>query len=153
MAPGTLSPRRRPEDSEALVWPASTLVRIMTSHPVIAHNSLRLMAERILGKWERINGLLTESLERRVARALLLLGSRIGRKAEGGVAIGLMLTHQDLAAFVGATPSTMSRILTRWRRLRIVDAGRSWLVIRARRLTPIVGGHGRSESDPQHGKP
>jgi CRP-like cAMP-binding protein len=130
------------ENSEALVWPATTLIRLMTNHPTIAHNSLRLMAEHIQGKWERINGLLTEPLERRVARALLLLGSRIGRPVNRGPAIELTLTHQDLAAFVGTTPYTMSRIFRGWRRLRIIDAGRGWVMIRPRRLAALVGEHG-----------
>jgi len=130
------------EESEALVWHATALVHIMTSHPMIARNSLRLMAERIQGKWERINGLLTESLEQRVARALLLLGSRIGRRAERSPAIELTLNHQDLAAFVGTTPFTISRIFSGWRRHRIVDAGRGWVVIWPRRLATRVGAHG-----------
>ena len=126
------------EDTEALVWPATTLVRMMTSHPVIAHNSLRLMAERIQGTWERLHGLLTEPLEQRTARALLALGTRLGRTVDGGAAIELRLPRQDLAAFVGATPYAMSRIVSRWRRLGIVDAGRGWVVVWPRRLARMV---------------
>lgn len=130
------------EDSEALVWPAGALVHLMTNHPMIARNSLRLMAEGIQGKWERINGLLTEPLERRVARALLRLSSRIGRRVGRGRAITLTLNHQDLAAFVGTTPYSISRIFSAWKRLRIVDARRGWVVIRPRRLATLVGNRG-----------
>ena len=130
------------EDSEALAWSATTLANVMTSHPVIAHNCLRLMAETIQGTWERVHGLFAESLERRAARALLMLGARIGRRAESGTAITLRLPRQDLAAFVGATPYAMSRIVSRWRRLRIVDAGHGWVMIWPRRLAKIVGDSG-----------
>ncbi len=131
------------EDSDALVWPAAALVSLITNHPRISRNSLRLMAEHIQGRWTLINGFLTESLDRRVARALLLLGSRIGRRAGRGPMIELALTHKDLAAFVGTTPYTISRIFSGWRRLRIVDAGRGWVAIWPHRLAARVGDHNR----------
>jgi CRP-like cAMP-binding protein len=130
------------EDSEALAWPAAVLTRMMAKHPMIAHNSLRIMAERIQGASERFHGLLAESLERRTARALLMLGARLGRTVEGGTAIEIRLLRQDLAAFVGSTPYAMRRLVSRWRRLRIVDAGRGWVVIRPRRLATMIGDRG-----------
>ena len=126
------------EDSEALVWPATTLVRIMASRPVIAHNSLRFLAGCVQEKWERLHALLTESLEQRTVRALVVLGTRLGRTADGGNAIELRLPRQDLAAFVGATPYAMSRIVSRWRRRGVIDAGRGWVVIWPRRLATMV---------------
>ncbi len=127
------------EDSAALAWPAAVLVRILTDHPVIAHNSFCLMAARIQEKWDRLHGMLTESLERRVARALLSLGATIGRRVEGSPAVRVMLAHRDLAAFVGATPYTTSRILSRWKRLRLIDGGRGWLTLWPRGLAAIAG--------------
>jgi CRP/FNR family transcriptional regulator, nitrogen oxide reductase regulator len=129
------------EDSEALAWPAATLRRIVATHPTIAHNGLRLMAGHVQGAWERFHGLLTEPLDRRIARALLALGTRIGRIVDGGAAIELRLPRQDLAAFVGATPYAVSRIISRWKRLQIVDAGRGWVIIRRPGLAAVAMGH------------
>jgi CRP-like cAMP-binding protein len=104
------------------------------------------MAERIQTTWERLHGQRTESLERRTARALLVLGRRVGRTADGEAAIELRLSRQDLAAFVGATPYAVSRIVSRWRRLRIVDAGRGWVRVWPRRLAAAAGDRIRSRA-------
>jgi CRP-like cAMP-binding protein len=130
------------ENSEALAWRAPVLARLMVSDPVIVRNGLRLMAERIQGTWKRLHALLTEPLERRTARALLVLASRTGRAVDGSAAIELRLARQDLAAFVGATPYAVSRLVSRWRRRRIVDAGRGWVVVRPRRLAAIAANRG-----------
>jgi CRP/FNR family transcriptional regulator, nitrogen oxide reductase regulator len=129
------------EDSEALMWPAAALTRILSDHPSIAHNGLRLMGARIRGAWERFHGLLTEPLERRTASALLALGARIGHTAGRGAAVELRLPRHDLAAFVGATPYAMSRVISQWKRRGIVDAGRGWVVVVRPRTLVAMGNH------------
>jgi CRP/FNR family transcriptional regulator, nitrogen oxide reductase regulator len=129
-------------DSEAVMWPAPALTCILSVHPLIAHNGLRLMGARIQGAWERFHALLTEPLERRTASALLALGTRMGHTLGGGPAVELRLPRHDLAAFVGATPYAISRIIGRWKRRGIVDAGRGWVVVvRPRMLITMVGNH------------
>jgi CRP-like cAMP-binding protein len=131
--------------SAALTWPASALTRLMATHRGIASNSLHLMALHVQGACEQFHGALTDSLERRTATALLALGAKIGCIVEESAAVELRLPRRDLAAVVGTTPSAVGRIIRRWRRLRIVDAGRSWIIMRPHRLAAMVTATSRAK--------
>ena len=57
------------EDCQALSWDATTFIHTVVSHHKIASNAMRLMAERIGVKWDRIEDLSTERAGHRIARA------------------------------------------------------------------------------------
>ncbi len=117
--------------SEALGWDGETMARLMERYPTIARNALRLLAERIQELQERYRELATERVERRVASAVLRLARQTGRKVEGGVLIDFPLSREDLAAMTGTTLYTVSRILKRWEKQGLVEAGRQRLLIRS----------------------
>jgi CRP-like cAMP-binding protein len=79
---------------------------------------------------DRLREMSTERVERRIARALLRLVSKLGRKAETGVLIDLPLSRQDLANMTGTTLYTVSRILSRWDEEGIIESGRDKVVIK-----------------------
>lgn len=61
----------------------------------------------------------------RLARALLRLGERFGQPSEGGVVrITLPLTHENLAAMVGAARETTTATLGEMRRLGLLEGTR-----------------------------
>lgn len=69
----------------------------------------------------------------RLARALLRLGERFGQPSEGGVVrITLPLTHENLAAMVGAARETTTATLGEMRRLGLLEGTRG--TYRLRRL-------------------
>ena len=70
-------------------------------------------------------------MAQRVARLLLQLDQRYGvPAATGGTKIAVTLTQHDLAAFVGASPRAVARVMESWRQRDIVVTGRRWVVIR-----------------------
>lgn len=134
------------EDSRALVWDAPTLLQAMMSHPAVSLNALRLMEERLEQQRGRFQDLSTSGVERRLARLLLRLGQSMGRKTPRGVVIEIALTGQDLAELAITTPYTISRILTGWRRLKIVDARRERiLILDPQRVAVIAGVRGGAD--------
>jgi len=61
----------------------------------------------------------------RLARALLRLGERFGQPSEGGIVrITLPLTHENLAAMVGAARETTTATLGEMRRLGLLEGTR-----------------------------
>lgn len=73
----------------------------------------RLLLERCL--------FLTMSLEERVAYALAVLARDFGRQDAGGTLVDLPLRHADLAQFVVATETNVSRRMAALRRARLID--------------------------------
>jgi CRP-like cAMP-binding protein len=118
------------DDCLALVWDGETVARLMERYPRISLNVLELIAGYYRRLLDRYQELVTERVERRVARTLLRLARQAGRRTEDGVLIGLPLSREDLAEMTGTTLYSVSRILSRWEHQGLVEAGRGWVLIR-----------------------
>ncbi len=151
------------EPSEALGWTGERLRRLAADHPQLAWNLLCMAARRVQELQARMEELVAERVERRIARALLRLVRQVGRRTEEGVRIDLSLSRDDLANLTGTTLFTVSRVLGRWEARGIVAAGRQHLVIRnphalveiAEDLIPMEGGRNYTErqQEIQNGNP
>lgn len=116
--------------AEAAAWDGETMTRLMRTHPPIAINAVRIVAGRLHELQRRHRELMTERVERRIARALLRLVQHAGRRVEAGVEIDFPLSRQDLAEMTGTTLFTVSRILSGWQEQGLVAVGRRRVVIR-----------------------
>jgi len=117
------------DDCLALAWDGNTVAQLMERYPRISLNMLEMVAGYYRQLLDRYQELVTERVERRVARALLRLARQAGQRAEDGVLIGLPLSREDLAEMTGTTLYTVSRILSRWEQQGFVEAGRERVLI------------------------
>ncbi len=82
---------------------------------------LRQVAERLAAREALIDDLLSLDVKGRLAKALLRLADRHGHPAgDGGVEIGVRLTHRELAGMVGASRENVSRALATFRKRGLV---------------------------------
>ncbi len=125
--PATAAPLER---SEAAAWDGAVMARLMTAHPGIAINALRMVAGRLHELQRQHRELMTERVERRIARALVRLARHGGRRVDGGVEIDFPLSRQDLAEMTGTTLFTVSRTLSAWQAHGLVGVGRRRVTIR-----------------------
>lgn len=112
-------------ESSVLVWDAAVLERLLRRYPTTTKNTLRLTARQIQDSWNRLYAFITEPVARRLARALL----QVTRASRSGTSTLVSILQQDLAALLGTTPPTMSRILGKWEAQGLVAAGRERIVI------------------------
>lgn len=117
------------EDCIALSWDAQTMTRLMRKYPDIAINTARFLARRFHELQVQHRQLMTERVERRVARALLKLADHAGRQASGGVEIDFPLSRQDLAEMTGTTLFTVSRLLSGWDEKGLIRAERQRVTV------------------------
>ena len=82
----------------------------------------------------------TAAVAGRLAATLLRLVEKFGEPArDGGTIIELPLSRADLAGLTGSTPESVSRVMSRWRKEGVIDAGRRWTAVRdPRRLAQIA---------------
>lgn len=118
------------EPSTALGWDGHTMARLLGGHATLAVNALHFVASRLRDVQDRYRELVTERVERRVARALLRLARDAGRKVETGVLIDLPLSREDLAEMTGTTIYTVSRLISSWEEKGLVEGGRQRILIR-----------------------
>lgn len=128
-------------ESIALYWPMELWDGLLDRHPAFAVNAMQVIGSRLQEAHTRIREMSTEAVERRVAHAVLRLVNQSGRSEEGGIRIDFPISRQDIAEMTGTTLHTVSRILSAWEGVGIVDGGRQTLLVRdAHQLLLIAEG-------------
>jgi CRP/FNR family transcriptional regulator, nitrogen oxide reductase regulator len=118
------------EDCVALSWNGRTMDRLLRRHPQLAINFIELLTERLHDMQTRYEELATEQVEQRLARMLLRLVQRTGRRVEGGVLVDVRLSRQEMAEMTGTSLFTVSRILNRWQEAGVIQSRRQRILVR-----------------------
>jgi len=116
------------QDSLALVWNASIVMRIVVEDRVVTLNALRLLAERLQRGWDHVRPLRAKYVEQRLARGVLQL-VRDHERWGSDTSVVLALSHEDLAGFVGTNTYTVSRVFGLWRWRGVVGVGRGRVLV------------------------
>lgn len=117
------------EPAVALVWTSDTMRQLLETEPKVALNAVQFVAGRLHDLQRRHRQLMTERVERRVARALLRLVQEAGRRVDAGVEIDFPVSRQDIAEMTGTTLYTVSRLLSSWEERGIVRSGRQRIIL------------------------
>lgn len=117
------------EDSRALAWDSAVVLQVILKHPDVGVNVIRWLQQLMEEERVRLEDFLSADVKRRLARLFLRLGQSIGRKTRRGLVIEVPLSRRDLAELAITSPFTVSRILAEWRRLDILDAQRTRILI------------------------
>lgn len=116
-------------DVTLMSWPEPVFRHMIEDHPRLMANALQLVGTRTQEFIARLGELNGASAEQKVAKAVMRLGRQAGTKDADGVRI--VMTRQDLADMTGITYFTISRILSDWRRRRLIKASRRDLYIKS----------------------
>ena len=97
----------------------------LLQHPEVAAHLLGALARRLRRTNDSLADLVFSDVPGRVAKALLDLASRFGRRTDEGMLVAHELTQEELAQLVGASRETVNKALADF-------AGRGWLRLEAR---------------------
>ncbi|MBK5216010.1 MAG: Crp/Fnr family transcriptional regulator [Propionibacteriales bacterium] len=103
----------------------NALLPLLTEHPEVARALLHQLAARLRHTNEVVGDLVFSDVPGRVAKALLDLASRFGRKADDGIHVNHDLTQEELAQLVGASRETVNKALADF-------SARGWLRLEPR---------------------
>jgi CRP-like cAMP-binding protein len=117
------------ETSTALVWTSTTMRHLLETESRIAVNAIHFVAKRLHDLQRRYRQLMTERVERRVARMLLRLVQDAGRRVDAGIEVDFPVSRQDIAEMTGTTVYTVSRLLSAWEARGIVRSRRQRIVL------------------------
>lgn len=106
--------------------------RLLRTYSDMALAVLDTVARDLATAHDTIRAISTLPVESRLALALLRLADRLGEADSGGILIQSPLSQQDLAAMVGSTAETVSRVISGLRRSGTVETGRQWIRIHDR---------------------
>jgi len=99
---------------ELVCWTRDVALEISMQYPDIHARLDALLARNVQMLLARLHTVGEGPVPRRLASALIELGDRHGNAAGTGVAIGPLVTREDLANFTGSSLYTASRVLARW---------------------------------------
>lgn len=107
---------------------------LLRTYPEMALTVLDTVARDLEAAHTTIREISTLPVEARVALVLLRLADRFGEAddGDGGILIQSPLSQQDLAAMVGSTAETVSRVISGFRRSGAIETGRQWIRLRNR---------------------
>ncbi len=117
------------EDSRVGLIRNRDMERITLENPGIALGMLKIMSGRLRMAQKQINELALMDTARRMASTLLFLAHEQGIPCEGGLAIDMSLTNQDLASMIGTSRETVNRILSDMRKQKAVKVDKKQVVI------------------------
>ena len=110
-----------------LVWEPPAFKALAERFPVLHQNMARIVGGELLELEERFREVATERVAPRVARQLVRLLDKIGRRVEDGVEISL--SREELAQMTGTTLFTVSRLLSAWEERGMVKPRREGVTI------------------------
>src|SRR5262245_53149001 len=117
------------EASRALAWKRDVLLRLMQSNPRLATNLLTMTAQVHEELREQYIHHTTQTVESRIAWALIKLGQQIGRKSSDPMVIPEESIQKDVADLAGTTIYTVSRVLSNWEREGTITKSRGRIVV------------------------
>ncbi len=115
--------------------------QILQRYPPVSLALLEVVSARLRDAQGVIHQLSAAPVESRVAATLLALGEKAGEQRGSELLIQLPLTRQDLADMTGATLETVSRVMSQFRKQKLVRSGRGWVaIIDEKRLSELAQG-------------
>ena len=103
---------------------------ILEQYPGVSLTLLEIVSARLLEARDAIHQLSAAPVESRLATTLLKLAAKLGKAHDGALLIDLPLSRQDLADMTGATVETVSRLMSQFRKQKLIDSGRRWVAIK-----------------------
>ncbi|MFO0706657.1 MAG: Crp/Fnr family transcriptional regulator [Nitrospira sp.] len=125
--PGTAQPMG---DVSILRMNKKTYFDMLRRNPETAIEVIKHLGNRLKEAQEKAKILALDRADQRLASLLVDLATRNGVKDPQGIKLPMRLTRQDMANMVGTTTETAIRIMSRFKRERLVSGTATRLIIR-----------------------
>ena len=113
----------------------SEFITFLQTYPSATMQIFRALCERLRGADRRIENLATLDLAGKLLHVLEEIALHAGRRAGNGVLLPTSVTHEDLAAMVGASRARVTKTLTLLRQRHVIRSqGKQLLLIGKLRL-------------------
>ena len=109
------------ERSAILAVPQKAFKGFVAASPGAALLSMQVLSSRLRGLSDVLVNLVSDDVEVRIAKLILRLGARYGRRDGGVIHLDIPLTHQEIADMVGTTRQTVTGVLSRLKRQGVLS--------------------------------
>ena len=118
----------------------STLFPLILESNTLSLNYVKTLARELFLVQARATEIAYSSVREKMADVLLLLTKRYGKKTREGILLDLPLSRTDLAEIAGTTKETAIRILSDFRRKKLIkDQGENIILLSPSQLANVAG--------------
>lgn len=126
-------------ESKTLYISNKDFINLSIKHPAIAIKMTCIATATLLHSYETLKSIAGGKVEERIAKALLEIADRIGKKYEDAIVIDAPLTRLDIAEMTGTTVETTIRVMSKWKRQGIINTERGYIeILKRRELEKLV---------------
>lgn len=135
------------ERTETAVAMTKTVVRVMPCAQFLARlrsdglleGFVQYLAVRVADQQEMIANLVTVDSEQRLGKTLLQLARTLGKQDPRSIRIEQRISHEELAAMVGASRSRVSTFMHHFRELGLIEfSSERFLIVKEQKLTDYL---------------
>jgi CRP/FNR family transcriptional regulator, anaerobic regulatory protein len=110
------------EDSSVCVVPYALLERVCRESDALQNRMYRMLSQALNRESSHVVRLGMLRADERVARLLLDLSARLARRGYAAAEFTLRMTRDDIGSYLGMTLETVSRTLSRFDKLGLIEA-------------------------------
>jgi CRP/FNR family transcriptional regulator len=118
------------EESRVMSWPISDMEGLVTKRPRLAVALMQVFARRNNDFKRRIESLVSDAVELRLARSLLGLSERLGSMEGDGSVRMMPITHEMLSRYVGTSREVVTQHMNEFRKRGYVTYNRRSIHLR-----------------------
>ncbi len=130
-------------DATVMAWAVSDIDSLLTRRPRLAVALLQILTQRNAELLRRIESLSIDTIEKRLARALIRLSERLGSPERDGCVRMMPLTHTLLSRYVGASREIVTHHMNGFRRRGLVNYSRAGISFHCNTLRTVFDGTAR----------
>jgi CRP-like cAMP-binding protein len=136
------------EDTQLMTWRAEEIELLSLERPKLAVALMQLLVQRAGDLERRIESFALDSIQRRLARALIRFAERLGSPAENGMVQMIPFTHELLSQYVGTSREIITQYMNQFRQQRYVLYSRQGIALNADALQSWLDQRIRSAGEP-----
>jgi CRP/FNR family transcriptional regulator len=126
-------------DSKTLYISNKDFINLAIKHPAIAIKMTCEATANLIHTYETLKSIAGGKVEERIAKVILEIADRIGKKYEDTIIIEAPLTRLDIAEMTGTTVETTIRVMSKWKKQGIINTERGYIeILKRRELEKLV---------------
>ncbi len=126
-------------ESKALYISNKDFINLAIKHPAVAIKMTCEATANLIQTYETIKSIAGGKVEERIAKVLLEIADRIGKKYDDTIIIEAPLTRLDIAEMTGTTVETTIRVMSKWKKQGIINTERGYIeILKRRELEKLV---------------
>lgn len=116
-------------DSSLLVMHKKDFFKLLENNFTIVTELITTLSKRVRSLNNEIENLVFNDVNGQFANLLIELSNKYGVMSSGNIILEIAITHKDLGAMIGVSRETVTRIISRFKKLKLIEMSKKKIII------------------------